>query len=180
MASSKLAIRSAPTQRPASKTSSTPAARRRVYVFGDGSAGELGLGSVKGAVDVFVPKHNPHLDNVVQLSAGGMHGVALTEEGEVLTWGVNDQGALGRKTNWKGRTRDVDEASDDEDEGLDLNPLESTPTRVDLKIVDKKDKVIEVAAGDSSTFVVTEAGQVYGWGSFRVSLGSWSAPECLY
>lgn len=39
---------------------------------------------------------------VVQLSAGGMHVAALTFDGKVLTWGVNDNYALGRDTPWEG------------------------------------------------------------------------------
>ena len=38
------------------------------------------------------------LRQVVQVAAGGMHSVALTARGEVLTTGVNDEGALGRCT----------------------------------------------------------------------------------
>ena len=29
--------------------------------------------------------------------AGGMHTVALSDEGKVFTWGCNDEGALGRE-----------------------------------------------------------------------------------
>ena len=41
----------------------------------------------------------------VQVSCGGMHTVALGADGKVWTWGVNDEGALGRKTEgtcWEG------------------------------------------------------------------------------
>lgn len=34
----------------------------------------------------------------VEVACGGMHTVALSSQGEVWTWGVNDEGALGRKT----------------------------------------------------------------------------------
>jgi len=36
--------------------------------------------------------------NDVQVSCGGMHSLVLTLGGEVLSWGANDEGALGRKT----------------------------------------------------------------------------------
>ena len=35
---------------------------------------------------------------VRQVAAGGMHSVALTDDGQIWTTGVNDEGALGRET----------------------------------------------------------------------------------
>lgn len=35
---------------------------------------------------------------VLQIACGGMHTVALTEDGQIFSWGVNDEGALGRET----------------------------------------------------------------------------------
>jgi regulator of chromosome condensation len=34
----------------------------------------------------------------VQVACGGMHTIALDTEGCLWTWGVNDEGALGRRT----------------------------------------------------------------------------------
>lgn len=60
-----------------------PSTRLNVYVFGEGSAGELGLGP-KNATDVVSPQLNTLLDadkvGVVDIAAGGMHAVALTHE----------------------------------------------------------------------------------------------------
>lgn len=36
--------------------------------------------------------------NVVQISAGNYHCMALTEEGQVYAWGLGDHGALGLGT----------------------------------------------------------------------------------
>lgn len=113
-----------------------PTTRLNVYVFGEGSAGELGLGP-KNATDVVRPQLNTLLDadkvGVVEIAAGGMHAVALTHDGQVLTWGVNDNYALGRETAWDGGVRDItegDDASEDESEDGELNPYESTPTAI--------------------------------------------------
>ncbi len=35
---------------------------------------------------------------VLQIACGGMHTVALLEDGRIFSWGVNDEGALGRET----------------------------------------------------------------------------------
>ena len=75
-----------------------------IYACGEGSAGELGLGPQ--TIDVTRPRLNNLLSaktvGVVQLVTGGMHCVALTHDNKILTWGVNDEGALGRKTDWSG------------------------------------------------------------------------------
>ncbi|OAP60672.1 hypothetical protein AYL99_05674 [Fonsecaea erecta] len=156
-----------------------PTEKLNVYVFGEGSSGELGLGSAKGQTEVKRPRYNPNLSpdsvGVVALSVGGMHTAALTHDNKILTWGVNDQGALGRDTAWEGGLRDIDEdASDsDSDSGSEtaVNPRESTPGEVDLSGVPEDVKFSQVACTDSATFVLTTQGDVYGWGTFRSNEG---------
>ncbi|EEA27878.1 hypothetical protein TMatcc_003825 [Talaromyces marneffei ATCC 18224] len=161
------------------KTSSTTLTKNKVsttrlnvYVFGEGSAGELGLGP-KNATDVTSPRLNSLLDadevGVVDIAAGGMHAVALTYDGHVLTWGVNDNDALGRETAWDGGVKDItegDDASDDDSEDGELNPYESTPTAIPTEIFGKSARIVQVTAGDSASFALTEKGFVYGWGTF--------------
>jgi regulator of chromosome condensation len=151
-----------------------PTQRLDIYVSGEGSQGELGLGAGKGSMNALKPRLNPHLSaadvGVVQLATGGMHCAALTYDNKILTWGVNDDGALGRDTQWDGGMRDVDDnKSDDSSEDAELNPREATPTVVEFEDLPENTIFTQVAAGDSSTFVLTDEGQVYGWGTFRVS-----------
>ncbi|KIW85652.1 hypothetical protein Z517_01044 [Fonsecaea pedrosoi CBS 271.37] len=157
-----------------------PTEKLNVYVFGEGSSGELGLGSAKGQTEVKRPRYNPNLspDNVgvVALSVGGMHTAALTHDNKILTWGVNDQGALGRDTAWDGGLRDIDDedASDsDSDSGSEtaVNPKESTPGEVDLSGIPEDVVFSQVACTDSATFALTTQGDVYGWGTFRSNEG---------
>ena len=155
-----------------------PTQRLNVYVFGDGSSGgELGLGSGKSQREVRRPRINPNLSadtvGVVQVACGGMHSACLTHDNKILTWGVNDQGALGRDTTWEGGLRDVteDEASEDDsddDEG-EMNPHESTPGPVEFSDLDEVPTFTQLACTDSATFALTAEGDVYGWGTFRVS-----------
>lgn len=154
-----------------------------IYVFGEGSSGELGLGSKKfngkKPIDVRRPRLNPNLSakdvGVVAVSAGGMHVIALTRDNKILTWGVNDQGTLGRDTTWDGGLKDIDQADDsdsDDDEGdTGMNPLETTPTAVKDEYFAEGTKFVQVVACDSASFVLTEDGRVYGWGTFRSSDG---------
>ncbi|KAL8715025.1 MAG: hypothetical protein Q9220_000982 [cf. Caloplaca sp. 1 TL-2023] len=164
---------------PAPKTkvviNEAPTDRLNVYVFGEGASSELGLGTAKSAIDVKRPRLNPLLPadkvGVVQLACGGMHVAALTYDGRVLTWGVNDQGALGRDTKWDGGLRDAGASDDDSDDGSDsgLNPFESTPTAI---IAFPEDTVIvKLSAGDSHTLALTDDGRVFGWGTFRSNEG---------
>ncbi|KAI4208383.1 MAG: hypothetical protein LQ349_009738, partial [Xanthoria aureola] len=143
-----------------------------VYVFGEGSSGELGLGAVKNAIDVKRPRLNANLPadkvGVVHIACGGMHVAALTRDGTVLTWGVNDQGALGRDTQWEGGLRDMDEDSDDES-NAGLNPRESTPGPITT--FPEGTVITKLSAGDSHTLALTDDGRVFGWGTFRSNEG---------
>ncbi|PNH63843.1 hypothetical protein VD0002_g4636 [Verticillium dahliae] len=165
------------------KINDAPTTLLDVYVFGEGSSGELGLGSKKHdgkkPIDVKRPRINHNLARtpvgVVQIACGGMHVAALTHDNKILTWGVNDQGALGRDTNWDGGLRDADQASDsgsdDEDDDSGVTPRESTPTAVSAEHFAPDAKFVQVVASDSATFALTEDGRVYGWGTFRSSDG---------
>lgn len=150
-----------------------------IFVFGSGESGELGLGNKKvdgkKPVNVKRPRIHPLLPaenvGVVQIACGGMHSVALTKDNKILTWGVNDQGALGRDTTWDGGLRDAD-AEDNEDNDDDfesLNPIECTPTEVNTKNIVNGTKFAKVVASDSASFALTDGGRIYGWGTFRVS-----------
>ena len=161
--------------------SASPAINQRplqplnVYVLGANSGGELGLGPLVKSGNVVRPLLNPFLSGavgVVQVSLGAMHGVALTKHNEILTWGVNDHGALGRDTSWEGHlveagANDGEDESDSDDEG-ELNPKESTPAQVDMSAVPADTVFTQVAAADNATFALTCTGRVYGWGAFRV------------
>lgn len=144
--------------------------------MGVGESGELGMGPGKAGQNAKRPRLNKLLEpaGVVQLAPGGMHCAALTHDGKILTWGVNDQGALGRNTEWEGGLRSVDaeESSDSDSEaGGGLNPHEATPTAIDTKNIPTNTTFVKVAAGDSATFALTSDGKVYGWGTFRDAQG---------
>ncbi|KKA26149.1 hypothetical protein TD95_003643 [Thielaviopsis punctulata] len=164
------------------KINDAPTQRLEIYVFGEGSSGELGMGSKrrdgKKPIDVKRPRYNDVISakdsGVVQVACGGMHVAALTADGKMLTWGVNDDGALGRSTEWDGGLRDMDKEEDsdsDDEDDTGVNPLESTPSAVSTDGFIEGTKIVQVVACDSATFALTEDGRVYGWGTFRASDG---------
>lgn len=142
-----------------------PTQRLDVFVFGQGDNGELGLGSEKVDTGVKRPRLNQVLSakkvGIVQVTAGGMHVIALTHDNKIYTWGINDQGTLGRDT--------IAEGGLNEETGL--NTKEATATCIDMDVFPDGTVITSVAAGDSSTFAVTETGLVYGWGTFRGNEG---------
>lgn len=84
---------------------------------------------------------------MVAIAAGGMHNVCLTKDGQVLTFGCNDKGALGRNTSVEGS--------------------ETIPGIVELPA-----PAIQVTAGDSHSAALLNDGRVFVWGSFSDSHGS--------
>eukprot|EP00884_Botryococcus_braunii_P000003 jgi/Botrbrau1/10002/Bobra.0012s0091.1 len=132
-----------------------------VYVTGTGDCGQFGMG--EDIIEALRPKQSPVLDAlVVQVAAGGMHSVALGADGAVYTTGVNDEGALGRKTGgelWQ-KSELLPEGGVTETE---------TWSRVDVPTV--HGPVVQVSAGDSHTVALTAQGFLYGWGTYRDSSG---------
>lgn len=79
--------------------------------------------------------------------------VALLRGGALLSWGTGEQGQLGRISAQPPERR--------------LKELLLTPADVTLKRSAKAaaaDPVADVAAGNYSTFAVTQSGQVWAWG----------------
>ncbi|KAF9291717.1 hypothetical protein BGZ88_006771 [Linnemannia elongata] len=116
----------------------------QVFVFGTGDCAQLGLG--EGTLLRKKPTNVAALNeqHIVDIAAGGMHNMALTKEGKLWSWGVNDQRTLGRSG---------DEYTPMPVEGLD-----------DVKVV-------RVACSDSLTVALTDLGHVYTWGTFRSAEG---------
>jgi len=139
--------------------------------------GELGLGPTEKDRNVKRPRLNVHLSSeamggggVVDVAVGGMHVAALDSGGKVWTWGVNDQGSLGRNTKNvvvgpPGNGDVIMKESDDDDEEL-LNVFESKPGVV--QGFPQGVKVVKLACGDSISVAIADDGLVYSWGTFRV------------
>ena len=105
-----------------------------VMAIGLNEFGQLGDGST-GDRDAFQPVSR--LENVVKVSAGQEHAVALNSDGSVRTWGRNDYGQLGN------------------------GAVEDSRTPV---VVKDLWKITDVAAGRSHTIALASDGTVWTWG----------------
>lgn len=122
-----------------------PTKSGNLLVCGQNDVGQLGMDP-----DEVMEKSRPALvsdvADVVDVKAGGMHSLCLTKNGEIWSFGCNDEGALGRDT--------------EKEEGS-----ENKPKKIDLP-----GKAVKISAGDSHSACLLEDGRVFAWGSFRVSL----------
>ena len=125
--------------------------RGGVYTFGNGGQGQYGVAEIQPAPlkSQLVPRQVLAAffndERVVMLAAGCAHTVALTEQGNVYTWGNGTSGQLGHGS----------------------NRCESEPQQVDpgrLKGRFKGEKVVFVVAGGMHTAAVTAGGRLYTWG----------------
>lgn len=122
------------------------------FTFGESLFGALGHGE-----DVTERRTALQVDvgdqQVLAVCSGDMHSVAITEDGRVYTWGVNDEGALGRPTDG-----DAWNSSSTEKENSCVPGKARMPEGV---------FTVQVVAGGGFTFALTDAGAVYGWGLFK-------------
>lgn len=128
----------------------TPKSRTHVYTMGSGDIAQLGLGTTESMRERKYPTQNKYLDeeDIIAISAGSQHNLALTRDGRVFSWGCNDEGALGRV--------------------IENDSEEFIPKLVD-KLKDKK--IVQIACGASHSVVLDTNGQVYSWGAYRNSSG---------
>ncbi|XP_030471685.1 ultraviolet-B receptor UVR8 isoform X2 [Syzygium oleosum] len=111
---------------------------REVYSWGWGDFGRLGHGN---SSDVFSPQPIKALQGlrIKQIACGDSHCLAVTVEGEVQSWGRNQNGQLGLGT------------TEDSLLPQKIHAFQGIPIKM-------------VAAGAEHTAAVTEAGELYGWG----------------
>ncbi|KAK9915182.1 hypothetical protein WJX75_005773 [Coccomyxa subellipsoidea] len=64
-----------------------------LYSFGNGSQGALGCDST---ADSYSPEHVTLPDDIVGISAGHYHSLAWTSQGQLFSWGRNNEQQLGR------------------------------------------------------------------------------------
>lgn len=113
-----------------------------VYVFGINTCSQLGIGNEIFESDKPIELKFFEQMKVKKVRCGSMHTLLLLENGELYSWGCNDEGALGRKGD------------------------ESKPAQVQIN-----EKVVDMGCGVSISAAVTENGYLYIFGTFRDHCG---------
>ncbi|KDO24365.1 hypothetical protein SPRG_10442 [Saprolegnia parasitica CBS 223.65] len=115
-----------------------------IMTFGSGDCGQLGHGVDEDEdMIVSVPRVVAALSKqqIVRVGCGGLHTAAVTKDGDVYTWGCNDDGALGRT-------------------GDENAPALVTGFPANTSI-------INVVGGDCHSVALGVDGSVFMWGSYK-------------
>lgn len=134
-----------------------------LFVWGTGNHDELGLGSTRTCCrECKEHRRNFNMSGngpgIVHIAAGSFHGAGLTKDNRILTWGQSERGQLGRESAWEGPPTQSG-LNSREANGLPVSP-DNFPTNTIFT---------QLACGEGTMFALTNTGDVYGWGSFRVS-----------
>ncbi|KAK9152583.1 hypothetical protein Sjap_000063 [Stephania japonica] len=125
----------------------------QVSIWGKGDGGRLGFGHEN---PVFLPTLNPNLHAVRSIALGGLHTVAVTDDGNVFTWGYGGFGALGHRVYHR----------------------ELLPKKVEEAWTGK---ICHIATSGTHTAAVTDSGELYMWGrdegDGRLGLGAGRGPN---
>ncbi|KDQ21657.1 hypothetical protein BOTBODRAFT_26088 [Botryobasidium botryosum FD-172 SS1] len=148
---------------------------RHLFIFGNGEMGQFGLGITElGSIPA--PTLHSWFEGAIQsgilgdegaglekVVAGGMHTLAIDEEGRVWSWGINDNASLGRPT------IDVPDPINPQ-HAIDPEILETQPMVID-SLIEEEFRAVAVAAGASVSVALGLRGELRVWGSFRSSDG---------
>jgi alpha-tubulin suppressor-like RCC1 family protein len=120
----------------------------RVWTWGLNWYGQLGNGTSSTCFAcASVPKPVPGLRNIIAIASGGFFNLALTRDGHVWAWGVNQYGELGFPTS----------------QTCQGGPLPWSCSTRPHKVAGL-DHVVAIAAGDVHSLAVTTDGHVWAWG----------------
>nr|CAB3252595.1 ZF(ZZ)-8 zinc finger protein [Phallusia mammillata] len=115
----------------------------KVYATGYGAGGRLGVGNSESLAAPTLIESIQHIRIVkVASNAGGKHTLALSEDGEVYSWGEGVDGKLGH-----GNRSSIDHP----------RVIESL----------RSEHVVEIAAGGSHSAAISATGRLFTWGKGR-------------
>jgi len=119
-----------------------------VLMWGKNMKGQLGNGTYEDRnLPVFVKNEEGkgHLKEIVDISLGRNHTIALNKNGEIFVWGSNKYGQLGNEI------------------------LKSSPFPIRVYLNGKPlNKIVKISAGGTFNVVLNQNEELYFWGTNRV------------
>ena len=124
-----------------------------VYSFGNNEDGVLGVENNKLKSYKFIKVNFGMYNNRIKsISAGTAHNIALTDDGNIFSWGSAQGGQLGLSEKYLSQHKIKDY-------------FIPTPTLVPIKSNISKDiKIIKISSGEAHTLVLNNKKEVYSWG----------------
>ena len=144
-----------------------------VYAFGNNEEGELGLKD-KTIKTYKLNKINfgKYSNQIIQISAGTVHNLALTKDGKVFSWGSSQGGQLGISEDYLMNQPDFkDNFVIYKPTIIHINKNLMTKSknnineiRKNMEIEENDDFIVKIACGEAHSIVVNDKGKVYCWG----------------
>ena len=118
----------------------------KIYTFGNGADGRLGLDSLGSKIEPCEVQHELATKRCVRVACGWAHTVALEEKGKVYSWGSNSFGQLGQGS-------------------MDNKPSSTSvvPQQV-LGFPAEGVKIMTISCGAWHTMALSEQCAVFSWG----------------
>ena len=132
-----------------------------VWAWGSGEDGRLGTGNERQQlypINISTRVNSPLADvEIVQISAGFSHALAVDEDGNVWAWGFNDRGQLGTGERVNRHEDPPGTRAPNHYRPINISNLPES----ELEGV----KIVQVSAGAVESFALDEKGNVWAWGS---------------
>ena len=139
-----------------------------VYAFGNNEDGELGLQDRNIKTYTFNKiNFGKYTNQIIQISAGTVHNLALTRDGKVFAWGSSQGGQLGLQEEYLLNKPGFKETLFlYEPTFVHINKtLKHNNPKNNLDIDDNDDDfIIKVACGEAHSVALSNTGNVYSWG----------------
>ena len=114
-----------------------------LFSLGLNSRGQLGLGDILPQTQLTLVKALAGIKTLF-IACGHWHNLALSEFGDVYSWGWNEHGQLGHSTD---------------------TPVVAIPTLIELPPKDQDDvNFVSIGCGERHSVAISEGGSVYTWG----------------
>jgi len=131
----------------------------RIWSCGKGFCGLLGHGNISDSLEPKLVESLLHV-RIVDVAVGVRHSVAVSEKGQVFTWGAADLGQLGHG-----------DSSDQEVHTLEYDPKTGSSfayvakPAVVMALFGKRVQVTKVSCCNFTTSALTDQGHIYSWGN---------------